>query len=94
MPTLRNIALTAPYMHDGSVRTLDEVLDHYAAGGRTIRKRPDAGVGADNPNKSFFLQGFEFTTEERKNLIEFLKSLTDPSVLTDPALSDPWKAAR
>jgi cytochrome c peroxidase len=34
-PTLRNVAVTAPYMHDGSIATLSEVLDHYAAGGRT-----------------------------------------------------------
>ena len=39
-PTLRNIAVTAPYMHDGSVATLDEVIDHYAAGGRTIADGP------------------------------------------------------
>ena len=40
VPTLRNIALTAPYMHDGSIATLDAVLDHYTAGGRTqIRER-------------------------------------------------------
>jgi cytochrome c peroxidase len=43
VPTLRNIAVTAPYMHDGSVATLDEVLDHYAAGGRTIAEGPNAG---------------------------------------------------
>ena len=51
-PTLRNIAVTAPYMHDGSVATLEEAIDHYAAGGRTIASGPNAGVGRDNPNKS------------------------------------------
>ncbi len=91
VPTLRNIALTAPYMHDGSIATLEEVIDHYSAGGRTILEGPNEGVGADNPGKSFFLQGFEATTEERQDLIEFLNSLTDSSVLTNPALSDPWK---
>jgi cytochrome c peroxidase len=91
VPTLRNIALTAPYMHDGSVKTLEEVLDHYAAGGRTIRRGPNAGAGAANPNKSFFVQGFEATPQERQDLLAFLRSLTDKSVLTDPALSDPWK---
>jgi len=35
-PTLKNIAVTSPYMHDGSIATLDEVIDHYAAGGRTV----------------------------------------------------------
>lgn len=93
VPTLRNIALTAPYMHDGSVRTLDEVLEHYSVGGRTILKGPNAGVGAANSNKSIFLPGFNATAEERADLIEFLKSLTDNSVLTDPALSDPWEKA-
>ena len=91
VPTLRNIALTAPYMHDGSVATLEEVLDHYSAGGRTVLDGPHAGVGADNSNKSFFLQGFEATDEERRDLIEFLKSVTDPGVVSNPAFSDPWK---
>jgi cytochrome c peroxidase len=91
VPTLRNIAVTAPYMHDGSVRTLDEVLDHYADGGRTILSGPNAGVGAANSNKSIFLPGFNATPEERRDLIEFLKSLTDTRVLTDPRFSDPWK---
>jgi cytochrome c peroxidase len=90
VPTLRNIAVTAPYMHDGSVATLDEVLDHYGAGGRTILNGPNAGVGADNPTKNFFLQGFDATAEEREDLIEFLKSLTDNSVLNNPEFSDPW----
>ena len=43
-PTLRNITVTAPYMHDGSAATLDDVLDHYAAAGRTIDSGPHAGV--------------------------------------------------
>jgi cytochrome c peroxidase len=94
VPTLRNVELTAPYMHDGSVRTLEEVVDHYAAGGRTITRGPYKGVGAGNPNKSIFVEGFEATPEERADLIEFLKSLTDRSILTNPALSDPWKKQR
>jgi cytochrome c peroxidase len=62
VPTLRNIAVTGPYMHDGSVATLSEVLDHYAAGGRTIADGPHAGVGRDNPFKSGFIRGFELTS--------------------------------
>src|SRR5204862_5582984 len=50
-PSLRNVALRAPYMHDGSVATLERVLDHYEAGGRTIAGGPYAGRGHDNPNK-------------------------------------------
>jgi cytochrome c peroxidase len=44
-PTLRNIELTAPYMHDGSIATLEEVLDHYSRGGRLIAAGPLAGDG-------------------------------------------------
>ncbi len=90
-PSLRNVAVTAPYMHDGSIATLDAVLDHYAAGGRTIKDGPHAGVGRDNPLKSSFVPGFEMTPDERADLIAFLKSLTDETFLTNPKLSDPWK---
>jgi len=89
-PSLRNIAVTAPYMHDGSVRTLDEVLDHYAAGGRTIRTGPQAGVGHRNPYKSDFVKGFTLTRQERADLLAFLRSLTDSSFLTDPRFSTPF----
>ncbi len=89
-PTLRNIALTAPYMHDGSLATLDDVIDHYAAGGRTIASGPYAGVGADNPNKSGFMIGFILSEAERADLLAFLHSLTDEDFVTNPAFSDPW----
>lgn len=88
-PTLRNIELTAPYMHDGSIATLDEVLDHYAAGGRTIETGPNAGVGAESPLKSVFLHGFTLTADEREDVLAFLRSLTDPSFVARPTLSDP-----
>jgi cytochrome c peroxidase len=90
-PTLRNIAVTAPYMHDGSIRTLDEVLDHYAAGGRTIREGPNAGVGSNNPLKSGFIKGFTLTPQERKDLIAFLESLTDTEFLKNPKFRAPGK---
>ncbi len=89
-PTLRNIALTAPYMHDGSIATLDEVIAHYEAGGRTILEGPNAGVGSKNPNKSEFINGFELTAEERRDLLAFLHSLTDSTFIKDPRFSDPW----
>lgn len=92
VPTLRNIAVTAPYMHDGSIATLDEVLDHYAAGGRTIAEGPHAGVGRDNPYKSSFIRGFELSDQERADVLAFLESLTDEHFLTDPELADPWPA--
>ena len=90
VPTLRNVALTAPYMHDGSIATLDEVLDHYAAGGRTIASGPNAGVGSDNPHKSQFITGFTLTTEQRQQLKDFLVALTDDDFVTDPRFSNPW----
>ena len=92
-PTLRNIAVTAPYMHDGSIATLSEVLDHYAAGGRKISEGPYAGNGFDNRFKSEFLHGFVPTEQERADLLAFLESLTDDEFLTNPAHSDPWPAA-
>lgn len=89
-PTLRNIAVTAPYMHDGSVATLSDVLDHYAAGGRTIVAGDLAGVGAENPNKSELIKPFQLTEQERADVIAFLESLTDETLLTNPAFADPW----
>ena len=89
-PTLRNIELTAPYMHDGSIATLDGVIDHYAAGGRTIDEGPFAGAGSRNPYKSSFINGFELTDRERQDLVSFLRSLTDASVTTDRRFADPW----
>ncbi len=91
-PTLRNIAVTAPYMHDGSIATLDELLDHYAAGGRTIVSGPRAGVGSAHPYKSELVDGFTLSAEQRAELLAFLRSLTDSTFLTDPQFSNPWPA--
>ena len=89
-PTLRNVAITAPYMHDGSIATLGGVLDHYAAGGRTIESGPDAGIGRDNPNKDHLIHGFPLPPQERADLIAFLESLTDEEVCRDARFSNPW----
>lgn len=89
-PSLRNVALTAPYMHDGSIATLDEVLDHYMAGGRTISSGPYAGVGSANPYKSGFLVGFDLSPSERADMLAFLRSLTDSTFISKPAFSNPW----
>ena len=88
-PTLRNIDLTAPYMHDGSIKTLEEVIDHYQAGGRTIKKGTFEGVGSENPLKSNFINGFKLTVQEREHLLAFLRSLTDREFIDNPAFSDP-----
>ena len=89
-PTLRNIAVTAPYMHDGSIQTLEGVLEHYAAGGRNVSDGEHLGDGRESPNKSLFVNGFELTEERRADLLAFLESLTDESFLTNPEFSDPW----
>jgi cytochrome c peroxidase len=76
-PTLRNIAVTAPYMHDGSIGTLKDVIAHYAAGGK--HKRP----------KSDKVRGFAITPSETDDLVAFLETLTDYKFLTNPSLSNP-----
>jgi cytochrome c peroxidase len=90
VPTLRNIAVTAPYMHDGSIPTLEGVLDHYAAGGRAIASGPHAGNGHDNPNKDPLIGGFLLSPQDRDDLVAFLKTLTDEAVLHDSRFADPW----
>ena len=80
-PTLRNIAVTGPYMHDGSIETLEEVLDHYAVGGR-----------ADTPHVDFQMTTFDLSPSEVEDFMAFFDSRTDEAFLTDPAFSDPWIA--
>ena len=89
-PTLRNVALTAPYMHDGSIATLEGVVEHYAAGGRTVTSGPYAGVGRDNPRKSPLVSGFELDDGQKADLVEFLRALTDEGFVTDPRFADPF----
>ncbi len=89
-PTLRNIAVTGPYMHDGSIATLEEVLDHYAMGGRTVFSGPNAGMGHNNPNKDPLIGGFHMSAQDRADLVAFLQTLTDTAVLHDPQFANPW----
>ena len=77
VPTLRNIELTAPYMHDGRFATLEEVLDHYSQGGH----------GVENEDSN--LLSFTLTEQDKEDLITFMKMLTDETMLTNPAYSDP-----
>lgn len=76
-PTLRNIAVTAPYMHDGSLPTLRDVVAHYAAGGRTARPKSDK------------VRGFAISPSETDDLVAFLHTLTDEKFLANPAFSNP-----
>lgn len=79
-PTLRNVALTAPYMHDGRFTTLEQVVEHYSGGmvpGATVDAQLAALPG-----------GFQFTPQEKAALLAFLHALTDRSLTSDPALSE------
>lgn len=80
VPTLRNVGHTAPYMHDGSIATLGEVVRHYAAGGRN-RGAANGEPGARSPLQSPQLRGFELGDTEAADLVAFLESLSDQ----DPA---------
>ena len=93
VPSLRNIALTAPYMHDGSIATLDEVLNVYAAHGRNITSGPNKGDGRRNPFKDARLNKIKLNKSERADIIAFLKTLTDESLLTNPRYADPFNVA-
>lgn len=89
-PSLRNIAVTAPYMHDGSIASLEAVIDHYSRGGRIVEEGPNAGDGRLSPFKSEFVTGFELSDAERNDLIDFFNALTDQSALTNEKWSDPF----
>jgi cytochrome c peroxidase len=72
VPTLRNVALTGPYMHDGSLASLDAVLDHYMRGGHK------------NPRQDSRIHAFELSAAERADLLAFLDSLTDREFVLNP----------
>lgn len=83
-PTLRNTTVTAPFMHDGSIATLEEVIDTYIEGGR--------GDGRHSPVKAEFITGIPDPTEQEvTDVMNFLESLTDEGFLTDPAFANPWE---
>jgi cytochrome c peroxidase len=78
-PSLRNVALTAPYMHDGRFQTLEEVLDHYAEGGH--------GVSNEDAN----IQPFTLTEQDKQDIIAFLHMLTDTTFINNPAFHSPFE---
>jgi cytochrome c peroxidase len=89
-PSLRNIALTAPYMHDGSIATLEQVIrQHYAQAGR-------AGGEKQGPSslRSELVAGFDIDEQEVSDVIAFLESLTDTQFVSNPAHANPWKQLR
>ncbi|WP_085317486.1 methanobactin export MATE transporter MbnM [Derxia lacustris] len=87
--SLRNVALTAPYMHDGSIATLEEVLDFYAAGGRNIASGAHAGDGRLNPYKSDLIGNIDLTAQDKADLVAFLRTLSDDTLVTSARFAKP-----
>lgn len=88
VPTLRNIALTAPYMHDGRFRTLGEVIEHYNSGvqpSATLDDRLTTTLTIGGPPVQM-----NMTAYEKSALIAFLNTLTDQTFINDPKFSDPF----
>ncbi|MBL0111383.1 MAG: hypothetical protein IPP42_11180 [Saprospiraceae bacterium] len=77
-PSLRNIVLTAPYMHDGRFKTLEEVIDHYDSGGFLAE------------NKNPFIRKLKLTPGQKQDIIAFLHTLTDSSFVQNPDLRSPF----
>jgi cytochrome c peroxidase len=97
VPTLRNIALTAPYMHDGRFKTLEEVIEHYSTGVRSHKflspelREPVAGHNSWEELAQSKVKRMNLSEYEKMALIEFLNSLTDEQFISDPRLSDPFR---
>ncbi len=72
VPSLRNLSYTAPYMHDGSLTTLEAVLDHYASGGR------------EHPNRDGLIRGFSLSRGDKAALLAFLRTLDDTAFVSNP----------
>jgi cytochrome c peroxidase len=86
-PNLKNIALTAPYMHDGRFNTLDEVIEHYSTG---VKMNPSLNAILRDEKDFNAPRKMNVTKEDKKALIAFLNTLTDPVFVTDPKFSDPF----
>jgi cytochrome c peroxidase len=84
IPSLRNIAITAPYMHDGRFKTLEEVLDFYSEG-------VYQNVNIDSKMEYAHQKGVRLSLKEKHKIISFLKTLTDSIFITNPAFGNPYK---
>lgn len=87
--TLRNIALTGPYMHDGRFATLEDVLDHYVD---HVKYAPNLDVNLANPNQNgVVLSRTDMTPQQKQDVIRFLRTLTDSSYFNKQEWSDPFR---
>lgn len=84
VPSLRNVEVTAPYMHDGRFTTLEEVVDHYDHG---IRISPTLDPALEYTTYT----GLMLTDQDKQDLIAFLKTLTDQALLSDERYADPFE---
>jgi cytochrome c peroxidase len=90
VPSLRNLAFTAPYFHDGSAASLNEVVTAYENGGRLINNGQYAGDGSKSLFKHALVTGFKITAEDKQDIIDFLLSLSDSSFISNPAYQNPF----
>ena len=79
-PSLRNVALSGPYMHDGRLRTLNDVMAFYRSGGNT-----------NAANKDPKIRKLNLSDQDASDIIEFLKTLTDDKFTTNTAFANPWE---
>jgi len=86
VPNLRNIELTAPYMHDGRFETLDEVVDHYS---ENVVSHPNLDSRLKDENGEPIK--FNIPDDDKEALIAFMKTLTDHSFISDPKYSNPFQ---
>jgi len=86
VPSLRNVMLRAPYMHDGRFATIEEVLEHYSTG---IKNHPTLDHELKDPNTNQPIK-LNMTAQEKQDLIAFFNTLTDSEITTDPKFSDPF----
>lgn len=81
--SLRNVALTAPYMHDGRFTTLEEVVDHYNSG---LKASPYLDPALENTRST----GLRLTAQQKQDLVNFLKTLTDYELISNSDYSNPF----
>ncbi len=86
VPSLRNIALTAPYMHDGRFATLEEVIDHYSEG---IHYSPTISTELGSVHTTG--ENINLTPEQKADILKFLHTLTDTTFINDPQFSNPFE---
>lgn len=90
VPPLRNLVFTAPYMHNGSIRTLEEVIRIFAEGGQNVKEAAYNGDGRKNPFKHPLISGFTLKPDDTKALTDFLLTLTDSTILENSQFQNPF----